>query len=284
MAKKTPPRKQRNIKNALSASEAAGVEVSDSNCSEEVTLQEVVSYQNFGFGKDGQTYLQGQVTDIASIEDQQKSVTGKTAAGGTFNLKDASSLIERTQNAGLSTNASNYYFSGVRPIAAVTASNVVNFVYGKSGPQAGYIPQLVHGTGGGGAGGDQYVFYLPSYITGTGGANMPLAHSRSFEVTIAGACAAGESVQIYTASIDGTAVATGSVFNYSGSFCTSPNYQTQTIRIPTGSLAEGNPSTSKAGIIVVYTSSYADTDSLGVSLENTPYAGVYVSIVPSALI
>jgi hypothetical protein len=282
MAKKTPPRKLRNVKNALSASEASSVEIDDSNCSAEVTLEEVMNYQNFGFGKDGQTYLQGQVTDFASVDDQQKSVTGRTATGEVFNLKDASSLIERSVNAGLATNSANHYFSGVRPSGAVTGSNVVFHVYGQSGPQAGYIPQLVHGSQGISAG-QQYVFFIPSGVTGSGGTNMPAIANRSLEVTIAGAVGGGESMQVYTASIDGTAVATGSAFTYSGSFCDTPNYQVQTMYILTSSLAGGNPATSKAGILIVYTSSYADHPVSNPKASNTPYAGVVVSIAPSAI-
>ena len=135
--------------------------------------------------------------------------------------------------------------------------------------------------------GVEYVFFLPATITGTvdpsngrKGQNMPVNHSRSFEVTIAGACAAGESVQVYTASVDGSRRATGSAYTFSGSFCDTPNYSQQTMRILTSSLESGDPSTSQSGIVIAYTASYTEDG----TKENTPYAGVVVTINPSALV
>jgi hypothetical protein len=52
------------------------------------------------------------------------------------------------------------------------------------------------------------------------------------------------------------------------------------MRILTSSLASGNPSTSQAGIVIMYTASYTED---GV-VENTPYAGVTVTINPSSLV
>jgi len=281
MAKKTPPRKMKNIKNALSAALASSVEVDSSNCSEAETLQEVNNHAMFGYGKAGQTYTQGQVVDFASEADQALQVTGKGANGQTQSIKNANNLIGNSISAGLSTTGNNYYFNttqtvGKIPSGGVTGSSIVNFAYSKNGPQAGYIPQLVHGSGLGT--GQEFVFFLPSKITGSGGSNMPSAHSRSFEVTIAGAVAPGESVQVYTASVAGARVATGSAFIYSASFCSTPNYIHQSVRIPTASLAGGNPLTSNAGIVVVYSASYA----IDGTKENTPYAGLVVSINPSA--
>ena len=275
MAKKTPSRKKRNIKAAAAAAQDASVEVTASNCTADETLHEVNQYQLFGFGMTGSTYSQGEQTDFASVKDQELQVTGKGANGEQVNIKDANSLIHRSVTNGLQTLGSNYYFSATG--TGLTGSNVVNFIYGQSGPQAGYIPQLVNGSQGLSAG-QEYIFYLPSSITGSGGSNMPPQHSRSFEVTIAGAVAAGESVQVYTASAHGptTYVATGSAFTFSSSICTSPNYTHQTMHIPTASLA----SAAGAGIVIIYTSSYT----AAANEENTPYAGVVVTINPSSLV
>ena len=277
------PRKIRNIKAAGKAAADAGVETNSSNCSEGITLEEVTKHEIFGFGKTDQTYTQGEVADFASEADQELQVTGKGANGQTQSIKNASNLIGRSIGAGLATNANNYYFNttqtiGAIPSGGVTGSSVVNFVYSKNGPQAAYIPQLVHGSGLGT--GQEFVFFLPSTITGAAGANMPPQHSRSFEVTIAGAVAPGESVQVYNANAAGVRSATGSAFTYSASFCSTPNYQHQTMRILTSSLAGGDPGTTQAGIVVVYSASYT----IDGTKENTPYAGLMVSFNPSALV
>ena len=267
------PRKQRNLKAAASASAAAGVETNSSNCSEDVTLQEVNNYEFYGLGKSLQSYTAGEVSDFASQEDQAKQVTGRTVNGAVASVKNAAGLLQRAISAGLSTSATNYFFNTTS--TGVTGSSVLNFIYDKSGPQAGYIPHLVQ-NGAGFSATEEYVFFLPSSITGAAGSNMPAQHSRSFEVTIAGAVGAGESVQVYTASAAGTRVATGSAFTYSASFCSTPNYTHTTIHIPTSSLA----GVGQAGIIIVYTASYTEDG----TKENTPYSGLVVTINPSALI
>jgi hypothetical protein len=267
------PRKQRNLKAAASASAAAGVELNSSECTEDVTLEAASKYELFGFGKSGQTYVQGETTDFASVKDDALQTTGKATDGATANIKDASDLINRSISNALPTNGNNYYFSTTS--TGVTGSSVVNFVYGQSGPQAPYIPQLVHGSQGLAAS-QKWVFFLPSSITGSGGSNMPVNHSRSFEITIAGAVAEGEKVQVYTASAPQVYVATGSAFSYSAAVCETPNYSHQTIRIPTSSLSSANG----AGIMVAYTSSYT----VDGTKDNTPRAGVVVIISPSALL
>ncbi len=277
------PRKQRNLKAAAQAAADASVETNSSNCSEGVTLEEVNKHELFGFGKTSQTYTQGEVVDFASEADQELQVTGKGASGQAQSIKNASNLIGRSVSNSLATTSNSYYFNttqtiGKIPSGGVTGSSVVNFVYSKNGPQAAYIPQLVHGSGLGT--GQEFVFFLPSTITGSGGSNMPPQHSRSFEVTIAGAVAPGESVRVYTASAAGVRVATGSAFTYSASFCSTPNYQHQTMRILTASLAGGDPSTTQAGIVVVYSASYT----VDGTKENTPYGGLVVSFNPSALV
>ncbi len=279
------PRKQRNLKNAAQAASDASVETNSSNCSEGETLEAVNSYEFFGFGNSLQTYTQDEETDFASIEDQEKQITGRGARGQVQSVKNASNLIGRSIAAGLATTGKNYYFNTTQTpgltkgSGGVTGSSVVNFVYAKSGPQAPYIPQLVHAQDGLTTG-VEYAFFLPSSVTGAAGANMPTNHSRSFEITIAGAVAPGESVQVYTASANGTREATGSAFTYSASFCSTPNYTHQTMRILTSSLAGGNPASSQAGIVIVYSSSYTEDG----TKENTPYAGLTVSINPSALV
>ena len=163
------PRKQRNLKGANQAASDASVEVAESNCSEDVTLQQVNRYELYGFGKVAQTYQEGQVTSWTSDEDNAKQVNGRGANGEVKNIRDSANLISRAISNSLSTNASNHYFSTVG--TGVTASSPACFVYGKNGPQAGYIPQLVHGSGLGTS--QEYVFFLPSSITGSGGSNMP---------------------------------------------------------------------------------------------------------------
>ena len=279
------PRKQKNFQAGQAACDDASVEVANSNCSAEITIEEATKYELFGFGKSGQTYTQGEVTDFGSQADQELQVTGKGANGQQENLKNinaSGSLIERSIGAGLATNGANHYFSTAQASGGgggggVTGSSVVEFVFGQSGPQAAYIPQLVHGSQGLSAG-QQYVFFLPSTITGSGGANMPPQHSRSFEVTLGGAVAPGESAQVYVAANNGTRTATGSAFTYSASFCSSPNYSSQTIRILTSSIVSSGP-TSQAGIVIVYTASYTADG----TKDNTPYAGLVVSINPTAL-
>lgn len=274
MAKKTPPRTKREIKAALSASKASSVEVANSNCNKSDTLEAIMDYNTFGFGKTGQTYVVGSVHDFASNSDQAKQTTGKKPDGSQANIKDASDLISRSLSNGLATNtAGHFYFSSTG--TGVTGSvSPQCFVYGQSGPQAAYIPQLVHGSQGLEAT-QEYVFHLPSSITGAAGANMPVNHSRSFEVTIAGAVAPGESVQVYTASAAGVREATGSAFTFSSSFCTTPNFTHQTMHIPTSSL----DGLGGGGITIIYTASYTAED----NKENTPYAGLMVNISPSAI-
>ena len=279
------PRKQRNLKGAALAAENASVEVGSSNCEDTVTLEAVNQYELFGFGNSLQTYTQGESTDFASEDDFAKQTNGKDANGVTRSIKDANNLIQRSNNAGLATNGNNFYFNttqtsaGSGPRGGLTGSTVLGFVYGKNGPQAPYIPQLVHQQDGLSTG-TEYVFFLPSVATGTNGLNMPTDHSRSFEVTVAGAVAPGESVVVYTADDSGVRTVTGSAFTYSASFCSEPNYSKAQVRILTGSIQAGNPATSQAGIVVVYSASYTEDG----TKENTPYAGVTVTINPSALI
>jgi hypothetical protein len=234
MAKKTPPRTKKQIKAAMSASKASGIEVSASNCSAADTLNSVVDYNIHGFGKSGQTYVVASLHDFASIADQAKQTTGKDANGAQANIQDSADLIKRVQENNLSSSAARFYFNTVGT-GLTGAISPVSFVYGKSGPQAPYIPQLVHGTSSA-VSHHEFVFHLPSAITGALGANMPVDHSRSFEVTIAGAVAPGESIQVFTQSAAGVRVATGSAFTFSSSYCTSPNFTHQTIHIPTSSL------------------------------------------------
>ena len=281
------PRKQKNFQAGQAACDAASVEVADSNCSAAITIEEATKYELFGFGKSGQTYTQGEVSDFASQADQELQVTGKGANGQQENLKNANasgSILEGALSAGLATTGANHYFSTAQSVSSVhggggvTGSSIVEFVFGQSGPQSAYIPQLVHGSQGLSAG-QQYAFFLPSTITGSNGTNMPVGHNRSFEVTLGGAVAPGESVQVYVAANNGNRTATGSAFTYSASFCSSPNYSSQTIRILTSSITSNGEATSQAGIVIVYTASYASAD----NKENTPYAGLVVSINPSAL-
>ena len=287
------PRKQRNLKNAAQAAEDASVELDSSNCSEGETLEAVNLYEFFGLGNSLQSYTEGEATDFASVEDMQKNTgIGKNSEGDPISLKDVSDVIIRSKNAGLPTEGTNYYFStaqanqtGRIPAGGSTGSNVVNFIFGKNGPEAPYIPQLIHSQDGLTTG-VEYVFFLPASVTGgidpsngRKGGNMPVNHSSSFEVTIAGACAAGESVQVYTASADGSRRATGSAYSFSASLCTSPNYSQQHIRILTSSLESGIPGTSQAGIVIAYTASYT----VDGTKENSPYSGIVVSIIPSAL-
>ena len=272
------PRKQRNLKGAAAAAEAASVEVDASGCTDEVTLEQANNHEIFGFGGLTPSYAEGEKADYASNEDREKQITGRNKDGVVVSVKDYNQLISRSLSAGLLTEGTNHYFSTVG--TGVTGSSVICHVFGKSGPQAAYIPQLIHGSGLGTS--QEYVFFLPASITGSGGSNMPTNHSRSFEITIAAACAPGESVQIYTASTHDTYFATGSAFTYSASFCHTPNYSGQTIFIPTGAfgahLANDTLGLGK-GIVIIYTASYAETD----NKENTPYAGVCVSINPSAI-
>jgi hypothetical protein len=269
------PRKQRNLKAAASASAAAGVETNSSNCTEGDVISEASNYELFGFGKAAASYTQGQITDFASISDQEKQVTAVNSTGIQQNLKDQQNIIATSIGAGLSTSAPNYYFSGNSNATAVTGTAVVNFVYGKSGPEAGYIPALVQG-GGGLTALEEYIFFLPSSVTGAAGANMPAGISASFQVDFAGALAAGESIQVYTASAAGARVATGSAFTYSGSICSTPNFSASTVVIPTSSLA----GTGQAGIVIIYTASYTEDG----TKDNTPYAGIVATIRPSSLL
>ena len=279
------PRKIRNVKAAAKAAADAGVETNSSNCSEGVTVEAVNQYEFFGFGNLQQTYTQGESTDFASEGDFAKQTNGKDANGVTRSIKDANNLIKRSNDAGLGTSGNNFYFNttqtsaGSGPRGGLTGSTVLGFVYGKNGPQAPYIPQLVHQQDGLSTG-TEYVFFLPSVATGANGANMPTNHSRSFEVTVAGAVAPGESVVVYTANDAGVRTVTGSAFTYSASFCSEPNFSKAQVRILTGSIQAGNPATSQAGIVVVYSASYT----VDGTKENTPYAGVTVTINPSALI
>lgn len=264
------PRKQRNLKAAASASAAAGVELDSSNCSKGVTLEQVSAYELFGFGQTLPSYTQGETTDFASVSDQEKQITGRGSNGEVVSLKNVTNVIGSSLTIGGSTNAPNYYFSATG--AGVTGSNVVTFAYGKSGPQAGYIPHLVQ-NGSGLSATEEYVFFVPSRVTGAGGSNMPPNFSASFVVDLIGAVGAGESVQVYTASADGTREATGSAFTYSGSFCSTPNFTTTSVIIPTSSL----DGTEDSGIVIVYTASYTEDG----TKENTPYAGLVALVKPS---
>ena len=239
------PRKQRNLKNAALAAENASVEVASSNCTAGETLEAVNLYEFYGFGNSLQTYTQGETLDFASIADYY------------FNTQ---------QTPGISSGG-------------VTGSNVVVFSFGKNGTQAPYIPQLVHAQDGLSTG-VEYTFFLPASVTGASGANMPANHSRSLEITIAGAVAPGESVQVYNTNVAGARSATGSAFTFSASYCSTPNYTHQTMRILTSSIASGSPATSKSGIAIVYSASYT----VDGTKENTPYSGLMVSINPSALV
>jgi hypothetical protein len=287
MAKKTPPRKARNLQAANDAATAASVEANSSNCSEAVTIEAVNAYEFYGFGNSLQTYTQGEVTNFSSEEDIAKQTNGKDANGATRIIKDANNLISRSRSAGLSMDANNYYFNttqkttGNGPRGGLTGSIILGFAYGKNGPQAPYIPQLVHEQDGLSTG-TEYVFFVPATVTGAiltlAGQNMPIGHSSSFEVVVAGAVGAGESVAVYTANDAGVRTLSGSAFTYSASFDSTPNYSTSKFRIRTGSIQAGNPATSQAGIVIVYSASYT----VDGKAENTPYAGVTVSINPSA--
>ncbi len=284
MAKKTPPRTKKLVKAAMSASVAASVEINSSNCTADQTLDEIIAYNTYGFGKSQQTYNQGELTNFASTEDQAKQVTGRNANGIQINLKDVQTgLIGNSIAAGLPTTGQNYTFASgaLGGDAGVTGSSAVQFIYPKSGPQAGYIPQLIHGSGLGTT--QQYIHFIPSAVTGVAGAGMPTNFSRSFQVSIAGAVAPGETITIYTASgfssFDKTGLSltqTGSVFTYSGSMCSSPNFSGSTMFITTGSLSG---LAGGGGIVVAYSASYTEDG----TKENTPYAGVVVTIAPSAV-
>lgn len=265
------PRKKRNIKAALSASAAAGVDTSLSNCSVAATEEALLDFQLFGYGKDAVSYTSGQTVDVASQADQAKQVDGKNSNGVTVNLKDiaASSLIANSIAFGLSSSMQHHYFDTTG--TGVTGSNLAIAIYSKDGPQSAYVPQLVGGKD------NEYVFFLPSSVTGANGVNMPAVVNQGFRIGFAGAVGAGESVQAYTSSADGTLVATGSAFTYSGSFCSSgaANYQTSFVNVPTGNL----DGTGQGGIVVKYTASYAETD----GKQHTPYAGLVVTITPANL-
>jgi hypothetical protein len=263
------PRKERNLKAAAQAASDAGVELDSSNCSEGVTLEQVNAYELFGFGQTSPSYTQGETTDFASVSDQEKQITGRGSNGEVVSLKNATDVIGSSLAIGGSTNAPNYYFSATG--TGVTGSSVVTFTYGKSGPQAGYIPHLVQ-NGSGLSATEEYVFFLPSSVTGSNGSNMPPNFSASFVVDLIGAVGAGESVQVYTASAAGVREATGSAFTYSGSFCSTPNYNTTSVIIPTSSLAAG-----EGGIVIIYTASYTEDG----TKENTPYAGLVAVVKPS---
>jgi len=281
MAKKTPPRTKKQIKAAMSASKASGIEVSASNCSISDSLDAVVDYNIYGYGKSGQTYVVGSVHDFASVADQAKQTTGKDANGAQANIQDSAELIKRVQDNNLSSSSARFYFDTVGTGLTGTVSPV-SFIYGKSGPQAPYIPQLVHGTSSA-VSHHEFVFFLPSSITGALGANMPTDHSRSFEVTIAGAVAPGESIQVFTQSSGGVRVATGSAFTFSASYCTSPNFTHQTMHIPTSSL----DGIGAGGITIIYDSTYAtgsDNKSVAPGAQHkTPYAGAVITIMPSSI-
>ena len=265
MAKKTPPRKARNIKAAAEAAENASVEIASSNCTAGETLEAVNLYEFYGFGNSLQTYTQGEITDFASQGDIAKQTNGKDASGVTRIIKDANNIIQRLPAAGLSTNGANYYFNttqtaaGSGPRGGLTGSNLPAFIYGKNGPQAPYIPQLVHSQDGLTTG-TEYVFFFPSILTGAAASpTLPVGHSASFEITIAGAVGAGESVRVY---------------------CQKPNYSKTQVRILTGSIDAGNPATSQAGVVIVYSASYTADG----TKENTPYAGVIATLNPSGLV
>ena len=263
------PRKQRNLKDAATQAANQSVEFDKSNCSDVITLEQANNYQLYGFGKTLQSYKQGEVTDFGATSrdsDAAKQVDGRNAKGVDKNLKDSTLLIKNSLDGGLPTTGANYYFSGQDP-TGVTGSSMVNFVFSKDGPQSAYIPQLVGGRS------NEYIFWLPSTVTGADGANMPATANRSFKITLAGAVAPGESVQVYNRAANGTFNATGSTYTFSASFCKTPNFSTQSVLIPTSSLA----GTGLAGIAIKYTASFAVTD----NKENTPYAGLCAIIHPS---
>jgi hypothetical protein len=269
------PRKIRNVKAAFSASTAAGVELDSSNCTTAETMDAALKYLEFGFGKTDQSYTQGEQTDFASNEDVEKQKTGKDANNSGVNLKNETSLIENSIAAGYTTAGNNYYFSehqGIAHQTSLTGTSVVSFVFGKSGPQAGYIPELVE-AGEGITAKQSYAIYFPSTLT----ASMPINSSASFFVDIAGAIAPGESVRVYTASAANARVLTGSAFTYSGSLCSTPNYQVVSVNIPTASLPGKTSPPGNSGIVVVYSASYVSDG----TKENTPYAGVVVTLRPS---
>ena len=295
------PRKQRNLKAAASASAAAGVETNSSNCPESDVISQASNYELFGYLKTDASYTSGEVVDIASISDQEKQVTGKNSSGVTINLKGGVGpskntdtdigfdLIDNFILAGISPNAAHYNLYRIGNIGGTSGApaarrgpgltgtiSPANALYGVNGPQAAYIPQLAL-TGSGG----EYVFFLPSSITGAGGSNMPPGYSASFAVTIAGAVAPGESIQVYTASAAGYG-ATGSAFTYSGSYCSTPNFATSSIFIRTASLpvypgADTGGQAAKSGIVIIYTASFT----IDGTKENTPYAGPVMTITPS---
>lgn len=274
------PRKQRNLKAASEAAANASVEAASSNCSEEFTLEQINAYELFGFGQETPSYTQAEATNFGSAEDQAKQVTGKNASGVQISLKNAeTNIIGNSIAAGLPTEGSNYFFSNTATQGGITGSSIVQFIYPKSGPQAGYIPQLIHGSGLGTT--QEYIYFMPSTITGSGGQNMPTNFSRSFQVSIAGAVAPGESISIFTSSakVNGENTGllltqTGSVFTYSGSMCSTPNFSGSTMFITTGSLSG---EAGVGGIVIAYSASYTEDG----TKENTPYAGVVVTIAPS---
>ena len=252
------PRKKRNIKAALSASAAAGVDTSLSNCSLDVTNEALLDYQIYGYGKSDVSYTAGQVADVLSVADQEKQQDGKNSNGATVNLKDvaANGLIANSIANGIAGNVAHHFFDTTG--TGTTASYGAVAIYSKDGPQSAYIPQLVGGKD------NEYVFFFPESLTGT----MPAGLSGAYYVGFAGAVGPGESVQAYTLNA-GTHTAKGSPFTYSGSACATPNYSTGGVAIPTGSLEEG--------IVIKYTASFAETG----GKQHTPYAGLVVTITPS---
>jgi hypothetical protein len=311
MAKTTPPRKAKQVKNSVLLANNAGFEVSASNCPVETVVEAVADYNNHGWNQstnqtygDGKAGFNGKAASFTSLQDQSIGESlAVNASGAPVNLKDQGGIISFTLANSLPASAKNYFFATASTpganSAGVTGSGVVSFIYDKSGPQAGYIPAVVHG----GTSGTEYTFLLPSTVTGSGGANMPASANRGFVVTIAGAVAPGESIQVYTASGGGTAaqtlVATGSAFTYSGSLCSTPNYQVTQVTIPTGALAStskdaagGHPlkpgiagKEGQSGIIIKYTASFASgTTGSNLNDQNTPYAGVTVTIAPTAIV
>ncbi len=313
MAKTTPPRKAKQIKNSVLLANNAGFEVSASNCPVETVVEAVADYNNHGWNQstnqtygDGTAGVNGKSFNYTNLQDQAINESlAVNASGAPVNLKEQSGIIAFTLANSLPANAPNYFFATASTPGTndtgVTGSNVVSFVFDKSGPRAGYIPAVVHGAPSGSP--TEYTFLLPSTITGSGGSNMPASANRGFTVTIAGAVAPGESIQVYTASGGGTAaqtlVATGSAFIYSGSLCSTPNYFVASVTIPTASLAAtskdaagGHPlkpgiagKEGQSGIIIKYTASYASgTTGSNLNDQNTPYAGVTVTIAPTAIV
>ena len=181
MSKTTPPRKARAIKSAYSSSAAAGFNMSASKCTELETLNALQNYNIYGWNQSADQSYGGQgangvTANYVDAKDQKINESdAKNASGVAVNLKEQSGIIAFTLANGLPSTARNYFFATASTPstndAGVTGSGVVSFIFDKSGPQAGYIPEVVHGDVSGSP--REYTFLLPSTVTGSGGANMP---------------------------------------------------------------------------------------------------------------